>query len=300
MHTDSPPTYIGRFAPSPTGPLHFGSLLAAVASYLDARAHQGSWLVRVEDIDPPREVPGATAQILRILEHYGLEWDGEVRYQSQRLAHYQEVIDELLERERAYYCSCSRQEIAQRGAIYDGYCRGSLSAAGEPAAIRLQVPPIDVRFQDRIQGMQEQHLSLEVGDFVIRRKDLLYAYQLAVVVDDAEQGVTHVVRGSDLLDSTPRQIYLQQRLDYPQPHYAHIPVLTNEAGQKLSKQTFAKALPEEQPGQQLHKALKTLGQQPPLELIQAPPAEILNWAQQHWSLERIPRCLNLNINDLNL
>ncbi len=279
---------VGRFAPSPTGPLHAGSLLAAVASYLDARARQGRWLVRIEDLDPPREIPGASDQILRTLETYALEWDGPVLFQSQRHALYDAHIHQLLERDEAYFCNCSRQSIARRGPVYDGFCRRRQASVHAPAAVRLKIEPRVLAFQDRIQGLQEQHLGREVGDFVIRRKDTLYAYQLAVVLDDAEQGITHVVRGSDLLDSTARQIFLQQRLGLPTPEYAHIPVLVNPQGQKLSKQTFAPALTGEHPGRALWQALGALGQQPPVSLCNAPPAEVLAWGVAHWDTGRVP------------
>ena len=241
------PAYKGRFAPSPTGPLHFGSLLAALASFLDARKSQGIWLVRMEDLDPPREIPGAADQILRTLEQHGLHWDQQVIYQSERYQAYQAEIDRLLEAEHAYYCTCSRQMIAQRGRVYDGFCRTRQSHLHGMTAVRLKTDAQQITFEDQIQGSQQQQLSSYSGDFVIRRKDRLYAYQLAVVCDDATQGISHIVRGSDLLDSTPRQLYLQQLLGYQKPCYAHIPIMVNSQGQKLSKQTFATALDSQHP-----------------------------------------------------
>ncbi|WP_421868916.1 tRNA glutamyl-Q(34) synthetase GluQRS [Motiliproteus sp.] len=283
--------YIGRFAPSPTGLLHFGSLLAALASYLDARSRQGRWLVRMEDLDPPREVPGAADQILKTLEAFGFEWDGPVWYQSQRLEHYHQVLQQLIDSGAAYGCDCSRSQILMRNSrIYDGYCRHRQPIESDlPLAIRLCVDDETIAFTDAIQGPQRQQLATEVGDFVIRRRDGLFAYQLAVVVDDAAQGVNQVVRGYDLLDSTARQIHLQRRLELPTPGYAHIPILVNDQGQKLSKQTYASAIDAANPGPSLFQALLLLGQQPPPSLRQAQAHEILTWGCEHWQLRQIPR-----------
>lgn len=283
------PPYRGRFAPSPTGALHFGSLLAALASYLDARHHHGRWLVRIEDLDPPREVPGGADAILRTLERFQLHWDETVSYQSQHSARYQTLIQHLLTRGQAYYCDCSRQQSARRGRVYDGYCRQRQSLVRQPAAVRLQTGGARIHFTDAVQGPQDSCLPRDSGDFVIHRKDRLYAYQLAVVADDAAQGITQIVRGCDLLDSTPRQIHLQQQLGYRTPGYAHIPILVNATGQKLSKQTFATALTPENPGQDLFQALGMLGQQPPRELLGSPPGELLAWGSRHWRRESIPR-----------
>ncbi|WP_207061383.1 tRNA glutamyl-Q(34) synthetase GluQRS [Motiliproteus sp. SC1-56] len=281
--------YRGRFAPSPTGALHFGSLLAALASFLDARHHRGRWLVRIEDLDPPREVPGAADAILRTLEQFHLHWDEEVIYQSQRQADYEALVQTLLRRNQAYYCDCSRQQSARRGPVYDGYCRRRQAVVRRPAAVRLRTDPRLIRFQDAVQGAQQERLDHASGDFIIHRKDQLYAYQLAVVADDAAQGITQVVRGCDLLSSTGRQIHLQQVLGYPVPAYTHIPVLVNAAGQKLSKQTFATALSPRQPGRDLYRALHLLGQRPPDTLRGAGPAEVLDWAVPNWRRERLPR-----------
>lgn len=283
--------YIGRFAPSPTGSLHFGSLLAALASFLDARANQGRWLVRMEDLDPPREIAGAAAQILRTLENFGFYWDGPVRYQSQHLDHYQLAIQQLLQQQQAYPCYCSRQQIAQRSAaVYDDHCRLQRPPEpNQPAAIRARVDDARIGFDDAIQGYYQQQLKAEVGDFVIRRKDGLYAYQLAVVADDAQQQVSHIVRGYDLLDSTPRQIQLQRRLQLPTPVYAHIPILVNSQGQKLSKQTYASAIDPDQPQKALFQALQLLGQQPPEDLRATSTHEMLRWGISHWQLSRVPR-----------
>ncbi|MDQ9170804.1 tRNA glutamyl-Q(34) synthetase GluQRS [Oxalobacteraceae bacterium R-40] len=245
--------YIGRFAPSPTGPLHAGSLVAAMASYLDARAHDGTWLVRIEDIDEARTIDGADEAILLALSAFGMRWDGDVVWQSRRKGLYQAAFDRL--QEHVYPCGCTRREIADSrigiasdgAAIYPGTCRSGLLPGRTPRAYRLRMPdPSDpagwIRFQDRWLGEQIQHLSGAVGDFVLKRADGFWAYQLAVVVDDADQGITHVVRGADLLESTARQIYLQRLLQLPTPVYLHVPVVTNAQGEKLSKQTGATAL----------------------------------------------------------
>jgi glutamyl-Q tRNA(Asp) synthetase len=263
----------GRFAPSPTGPLHFGSLAAALASWLDARAAGGRWLVRIEDLDPPREQPGAADEILRTLERCGLHWDGDVVFQSRRADRYAEALRHL--RDQVYSCGCTRREIADSalgvasdGAqIYPGTCRGGLH--GKVArSLRVRVKG-SVEFDDRVQGHIRQDLEREVGDFILKRADGAVAYQLAVVVDDAEQGVTDVVRGADLLDSTARQIHLQRLLGLPTPRYLHIPAAVNAAGEKLSKQTGARAA---QPSD-LPLVLKFLGQKPSATLAEA----VANW-----------------------
>ena len=255
--------YVGRFAPSPTGPLHFGSLVAALASWLEARAARGRWLLRMEDLDAPRNQPGAADHILRTLERLGLTWDGPVVYQSRRAALYRETLERL--EQRTYWCGCTRREIADSslglaadGAqIYPGTCRGGIAPGKARRAIRLRTTNAPIRFTDRVQGPQEQILERDVGDVVVYRADQHYAYQLAVVVDDAEQGVTDVVRGADLLDSTARQIYLQQLLGYPPPRYLHVPAAVNAAGEKLSKQTGAPPIGK---AEDLRKALAFLGQ----------------------------------------
>jgi glutamyl-Q tRNA(Asp) synthetase len=245
--TDSKITYRGRFAPSPTGSLHFGSLVAAVGSYLDAKANGGEWLVRIEDLDPPREVPGAANDILHTLEAFGFEWDGPVIYQSQRLEAYEDAVSDLLARGLAYPCGCSRKEIALagetgiEGPIYPGTCRRGLPQGKKGRAIRLRTHSEAIVFEDRLQGMVTQSVEKEIGDFVIRRADGHFAYQLAVVVDDAWQGITHIVRGADLLLSTPRQLQLQALLGLDTPYYTHLPLVLDESGKKLSKQ--AKSLP---------------------------------------------------------
>ncbi|MGC2968409.1 tRNA glutamyl-Q(34) synthetase GluQRS [Paraburkholderia aspalathi] len=263
-------TYRGRFAPSPTGPLHFGSLVSALASWLDARAHGGAWLVRVEDIDGPRTVPGAAEEILSTLEHFGMHADEPPVWQSDRIARYQEALEQLKPAGLVYPCGCTRKEIADSllhvharntTLAYPGTCRSGLH--GKPArAWRLRVPDGDaavITFEDRWQGKQTQNLATEVGDFVLRRADDQWAYQLAVVVDDADAGITHIVRGADLMDSTARQIYLQRCLGVPTPEYLHVPVVTNDQGEKLSKQNGATALDNDKPLEALSAAARHLG-----------------------------------------
>ncbi|WP_339459858.1 tRNA glutamyl-Q(34) synthetase GluQRS [Pseudomonas sp. EA_105y_Pfl2_R69] len=286
------PAYIGRFAPTPSGYLHFGSLVAALASYLDARAVNGRWLLRMEDLDPPREVPGAQSAILKTLESYGLQWDGELVHQSSRHAEYAALVDDLLARGLAYACTCSRKQLEGYQGIYPGFCRG----AGHPranAAIRLRVAERSYGFTDRVQGPYSQHLGREVGDFVIQRRDGLYAYQLGVVIDDAWQGVTDIVRGADLLDSTPRQLYLQQLLGLPQPRYLHVPLIIQPDGHKLGKSYRSPPLPADQATPLLIRALRTLGQPVPEGATYGQPQELLHWASQHWNAERIPRTRTL-------
>ena len=269
--------YAGRFAPSPTGPLHFGSLVAALASWLDARAARGRWLVRIEDLDRPRTQPGAAQDILRTLDRLGLTWDGDVVFQSERKAVYEKALQRL--KGHTYWCACSRREIADSalglaadGAqIYPGTCRGGIAPEKTPRALRIRVERETIGFTDRVQGWQQQVLECDVGDFVLYRADGQYAYQLAVVVDDAEQGITDVVRGADLLDSTPRQIYLQRLLGYATPRYLHVPAAVNAAGEKLSKQTGAQPIVDGK--EALRRALRFLGQPETGDLAEA----IGNW-----------------------
>ena len=288
--------YTGRFAPSPTGLLHIGSLLTAVASYADARAHGGRWLVRMEDLDPPREMPGAASHILHTLEAFGFEWDGEVAYQSRRYALYEETLCRLQTAGLVYPCHCSRKDWqagARRGAdgfVYNGRCRHPdqrPALQGKQPAWRIRVPDRVIGFSDGIVGDYAQNLARDIGDFVLLRADGYWAYQLAVVADDAEQGVTHIVRGQDLLVSTPRQIYLQQCLGVPTPQYAHLPLLTNAQGQKWSKQTLAPALDLNRREQLLRQVFRYL------KLPEAPetdrPAELLDWAVAHWDMDKVPK-----------
>jgi len=284
-------TYVGRYAPSPTGHLHFGSLVAAVGSYLDARTQGGRWLLRMEDLDPPREIPGAADGILKTLAAFGFEWDGEVLYQSRRQPAYAEAADMLLKAGAAFPCACSRKEIADSGVhglegpIYPGTCRRGLAPGREARALRLRTPDEVISFEDGLQGHVSQNLARDIGDFIVRRADGIYAYQLAVVVDDAFQGVTHVVRGADLLLSTPRQLLLQRLLGLPQPHYLHLPVVVNTSGEKLSKQTHARPVTDANPGSGLWEALDFLCQDPPEALKGASIKEIWPWALSHWRRE---------------
>lgn len=285
-------SYHGRFAPSPTGPLHFGSLVAALASWLDARAAAGRWSVRIEDVDAPRTVPGAADEILRALEACGLEWDGEVTYQSARGALYEAALERLRAAGRVYRCRCSRREVADsgitgiEGAVYPGTCRDRVIPIEETCAWRFRVAPGIVEFEDRVQGLVAQDVAREMGDFVLRRRDGFHAYQLAVVVDDAEQGITDVVRGADLLASTPRQILLQRALAAPTPRYLHFPVATDAHGAKLSKQNLAPALDGGRAASLLPAALAFLGQEVP---DAGPPRSLLEEAVRRWSADRIAR-----------
>lgn len=273
--------YVGRFAPSPTGPLHFGSLVAALASWLDARAAGGRWLLRIEDLDAPRVQPGASDAILRSLDALGLHWDGEVVYQSRRLPHYKQALAQL--GTHIYPCGCSRREIADSslrmaadGAqIYPGTCRGGLAPGKLARALRVRTTEGEIAFDDRVQGRQKQAVSREVGDFVLHRADGQFAYQLAVVVDDAAQGITDVVRGADLLDSTARQIHLQRLLGYSRPRYLHVPAAVNAAGEKLSKQTGAAPVDRSS----IRAALEFLGQDE---------TDDSQEALQNWQPARIP------------
>ncbi|MBT8081166.1 MAG: tRNA glutamyl-Q(34) synthetase GluQRS [Gammaproteobacteria bacterium] len=280
--------YVGRFAPSPTGPLHFGSLVAAAASYLQAKAHDGRWLVRVEDIDPPREQPGATGLILEGLERYGFAWDGDIIYQSASHDAHMAAIRSLAESGHAYPCACSRKDLADAprgplGVIYPGTCRTGCIA--EETAIRVRTDNEPISFVDALQGRQTQRLERDSGDFVIRRRDGLVAYQLAVVVDDALEGITEIVRGIDIMDSTQRQIWLQRLLGYPTPDYAHIPVVTHPDGDKLSKLTGAAGISFHRVRPTLVAALEALQQAPPEGLARASLTEIWAWAVENWKLE---------------
>ena len=285
------PPYRGRFAPSPTGLLHAGSLTTAVGSYLQARTQGGEWLLRMEDLDPPREMPGASAAILRTLEALGFVWDGPVVYQSQRLDAYQQALDHLVAQQRAYPCACTRREIALAGqagldgVVYPGTCRAGLPAGRTGRAWRLRVPAGLTRVVDGLHGPIEQDVLACVGDYVLKRADGLFAYQLAVVVDDAWQGVNAVVRGADLLDSTTRQIVLQQALGVATPSYVHLPVLVNAAGEKLSKQTLAPAIRPDAAAAELRLALTRLGHPPPADCGGL--AELWAWALAHWQVSRV-------------
>lgn len=289
--------YIGRFAPSPTGRLHFGSLVSALASYLDARHCGGRWLVRMENLDPPREEAGAQDAILRALADHGLHWDGPVCYQGERLEAYAEALATLNRAGLIYRCRCRRKDVrAMPGGVYDGRCRRADVDPDEPHALRLQLYnlpepfaqlPDTLRFDDLFQGPQHQCLRREVGDPIVVRKDGRFAYQLAVVVDDIAQGITHVVRGADLLEVTARQLRLFELMGAPRPAMGHVPMAINHRGQKLSKQTHAPALSSERAGANLWHALAFLEQAPPASLYDAGPDELLSWGCEHWQAARV-------------
>ncbi|AJI94342.1 glutamyl-queuosine tRNA(Asp) synthetase [Yersinia ruckeri] len=279
--------YVGRFAPSPSGDLHFGSLIAALGSYLQARAQGGSWLVRIEDIDPPREIPGAAHRILATLEHYGLHWDGQVIYQSHRHDAYRAALDWLQQQGLSYYCTCTRSRIQHIGGFYDGHCR-NLHLPPDHAAIRLRQTHPVYAFHDRLLGQLHADPALAEEDFIIRRRDRLFAYNLAVVVDDAFQGVTEIVRGADLIEPTVRQIALYNQLQQPVPTYIHLPLALNYDGHKLSKQNHAPSLPDGDPRPMLVSALKFLHQPMPESWQDLDLSLLLRWAIEHWSLDSLP------------
>jgi len=289
------PLYRGRFAPSPSGPLHFGSLVAAVASCLDARCCGGEWLVRIDDLDPPRVVAGAADDILRALKACGMQWDGTLAYQSKRNDAYHAALHRLRAPGLVYPCACSRREIADsaaggiEGPVYPSTCRNGTAAGKIARAWRIDTRGATIAFDDAIQGHVRQDIETEIGDFVLYRADGVFAYHLAVAIDDAEQGVTDVVRGADLLGSTPRQIYLQRLLGLPTPHYCHVPVALDAAGEKLSKQTLAAPVDAARPLPALVAALRFLGQEPPAELARSDCAALWQWAIPHWRRDRIPR-----------
>jgi glutamyl-Q tRNA(Asp) synthetase len=294
--------YIGRFAPSPTGPLHFGSLVAAVASYLQARVRDGLWLVRIEDIDPPREQAGATDLILTALEAYGFDWDGDVIYQSSSAGAHETALKVLLDNSLAYRCGCSRKDLADAprgplGTIYPGTCRNGCDKT--ETAVRIRTDDAPIRFEDGLQGQQTQRLQSESGDFVIKRRDGLVAYQLAVVVDDELEGITEVVRGIDIMDSTARQIWLQKLLGYRTPDYIHIPVITHPDGDKLSKLTGAPGIPLDEVRPMLVAALEVLRQEPPADLADLSLADIWQWAVQNWKLEPLQGVTDISVDSIS-
>ena len=289
-------TYRGRFAPSPTGPLHFGSLVAAVASYLEARTVCGAWLIRIEDLDTPRVVPGSADAILNALELLQFEWDGKVLFQSTRTDAYEQALQHLVRERRAYPCSCSRSEIEAAQikarpegdeARYPGWCRSGIRAHGRALAFRFLIDDQPIHFVDKLQGPVVIDLTTDCGDFVIKRRDGLFAYQLAVVVDDAEQGITHVVRGVDLLNSTARQIQLQRALGLREPEYAHVPLVIDENKMKLSKSAGSGALDLSRPSDQLWRALRFLRQSPPLELRLSGLSTLWQWAILNWRVHSL-------------
>lgn len=276
-----PSSYVGRFAPSPTGPLHLGSLYTALASFIDARYHNGQWRLRIDDLDTPRNVQGASDAILRCLEQFELYWDGEVYYQSQHVSRYHALLHDLIHAGQIYACRCSRKQLAQQ-LIYPGNCREAHFPDNEQAALRVKINAQPIDFEDDCQGKISQKLTEEQGDFIVRRRDQIIAYQFAVVVDDHDQGVNHVVRGVDLLDSTAKQIHLHQQLGFKLPNYLHLPILVDAQGQKLSKQTLAAPVDTQNPSLTLWRLLKMLRQNPPENLRKMAINEQLQWAIGHW------------------
>lgn len=283
--------YRGRFAPTPSGPLHLGSLFTAVASYLEARKNQGKWYVRIDDIDHFRVVDGAINAILESLEKFSLEWDDVVLYQSQHLNRYQSSLERLQELNQLYRCSCSRKQLLKlsggKPAPYPGFCTTTRVQQTTPHSVRVKTEGQTIHFVDRLQGPVTQDIPTEVGDFVLKRRDQVFAYHLATILDDEYQGITDVLRGIDLLDSTPRQIMLQNLLGLQPTVFAHIPVLTDSYGIKLSKQTFATPIDTKQPEKTLFLCLQLLKQKPPRELAEASCREMLEWGTQNWNLNAL-------------
>jgi glutamyl-Q tRNA(Asp) synthetase len=288
--------YRGRFSPSPTGPLHLGSLYTAVASFLEARSQQGQWLLRIEDLDTPRNQKGAVNHILKTLDTFGLHWDERVVYQSQQPSYYQAAIEILRKQQRLYPSTSSRKHLKSY-TIYPQFCRHKPFKNPCKGALRLKTIPQKILFHDQLQGNILHEISTDHGDFIIQRNDKIIAYQLAVSVDDQRQGITHIVRGIDLLHCTAKQIYLQKLLNFSQPEYTHLPIIMNKLGQKLSKQTFAKSVSETPPQKMLYHILTLLQQAPPLELKNAPVTELLSWAMTHWSSHLLKNIKSFSIQD---
>ncbi len=294
--------YRGRFAPTPSGPLHFGSMIAAIGSFCDARAHGGDWQVRIDDIDTPRVVSGSADEILRTLEAFALEWDGQPIYESRNTDAYHSALHALRATGRVFACSCSRKEIGKagitglEGPIYPGTCRNGLRPGRTGRSLRLRVDEgTRSGFDDALQGPISQDLATEVGDFVVYRSDGVFSYHLACVVGDAHQSITHIVRGADLIESTPRQIHLQKLLGLSTPSYLHLPVATNERGEKLSKQTRATPVDATRTAQTIYAVLSFLGQQPPPELARWSATDALQWAVDAWRRERIPHATDIQM-----
>lgn len=284
--------YTSRFAPSPTGHLHLGSVYTALASFLDAKANQGLWKLRFDDLDTPRNVAGATTSILKTLESLGLYWDGEIDYQSGHLDDYHAVLADLLVDKKIYRCQCSRKEVIS---IYGKTCRNQNVPENVPHSLRIKTYDQQIIFQDGLQGKIAQNLTTQHGDFILKRRDNIIAYQFAVVLDDMRQNITHVMRGVDLLNETPKQIFLQQVLNLPMPIYLHVPILVNVDGQKLSKQTLAQAVDLMAPHLVLLRLLELLKQNPPHDLQSATKDEILKWAIEHWDVTVLKMCQQIAV-----
>ena len=294
-------SYRGRFAPTPSGPLHFGSLIAATGSYLQAKSLNGEWLLRIDDIDPPREQKGAADAILSTLEGFGFEWDSEVLYQSTRTQRYQEAVDELIQQRVAYACSCSRKALLKNteqtkgGTIYPGFCRNKSLNITTETSTRLRCDNEPVQFVDLIQGNQSFDMENDIGDFILQRRDRIFSYHLASGIDDAEQQITEVVRGADLLNCTPCHIHVQRRLNLPSPQYHHLPIAINRTGQKFSKQTHASPIDAKDSVALLYNTLKFLGQMPPINLMDSSQQDIWKWAKINWRLNLVPQKLQITV-----
>jgi len=286
-------SYIGRFAPSPSGPLHFGSLVAALGSYFQAKSQQGQWLVRIEDLDPPREMPGAASLILETLEAYQLHWDGEVVYQSQRHDLYQHQIEHWLQSGQAYYCQCTRKQIKATGGFYQGTCRDLTLNQPDNCAIRLKMTHPIYQFEDEKHGQLTIPTALADEDFIIKRRDGLFAYNLAVVLDDIDQGITEVVRGADLIEPTGRQISLYHMLGKAPVSYLHLPLALGDNGQKLSKQNHAPAIDNRNPKPALLDAMRFLGFEMPQDIKQLSVGEIIDWGVKNWHLQQLPASIEI-------
>ncbi len=296
-----PPPYIGRFAPSPTGPLHFGSLVCAIASYLDARAHNGKWLLRIDDIDTTREVVGASNQILKSLQAHGMAWDDEVSFQNKNTQHYDDALEHLANLQLTYRCDCNRKRLSNLAGQYDGCCRDKNLSDQAPTSVRLNIDKSlallgkrssKITFDDTIQGLFHEDLA-RGGDYIVHRKDGLFAYQLAVVVEDIRQGISHILRGVDLLETTAKHILLNELLEGSKAIFLHIPVITDEQGRKLSKQNHAPAINDDSCQKNLYEALCYLRQNPPIELESQSVKNIIDWGVEHWSTKRLYKCKNL-------
>lgn len=288
--------YRGRFAPTPSGPLHFGSMVAAAGSYLDAKSGGGRWLLRIDDLDPPRVMPGAADAILRCLENFGMQWDEEVVYQSTRGEVYRDSLEQLRGRKLMYPCGCSRKAVEDAsmvvgidGPVYPGTCRDGMPAGHTIRSLRVRTNGIAVEFEDQLQGRVRQQLAAEIGDFVLQRADGAFSYHLACAVDDADAGITHVVRGADLIASTPRQIYLQRLLGLLTPEYLHLPVAVNANSEKLSKQTLAQAVDSGRAAATLARILQFLGHAPPSEAAGEDVEALWSWGIENWRRGLLPR-----------
>ncbi len=290
MSNKKPQSYKGRFAPSPTGAVHFGTLLAAVGSYLQAKKNNGQWIIRMEDVDLTRKVLGADTDILHTLEAFGLEWQGEILYQSAQNEHYENALQQLVEQSLVFPCLCTRKQLAETDSdIYPGTCRQRRLPEKNDHALRVIADDINIEFNDAIMGEQSQNMAQQCGDFIIKRRDGLFAYQLAVVADDAAQGITEIVRGADLLDSTPRQIYLQQLLGYTTPAYCHLPLAVDSDGNKISKSEGAAKVDIKNKEKQLCEVLEFLGQDPPADLASYSVDDIWQWAIHNWNINTVPQ-----------